>query len=167
MKLKPTATYSITRIKNTQLIKNIWSFLCKIDHSWTFTSDCKIEFYFTEWTPKAVLRVKIQVWVFMSEIKFDLTLKNQISVHFRLLFTIIQLYLLFDSRLDYFLAVSLVLFSLFSGYNIGWQHSFAPWKWAQIKDNIDLIEVDKICIALNISMVDLVYYSCSFTKRNS
>ena len=43
---------------------------------------CKIEAYFTEWTPNTVFsRVvvamsEIQVLVFMSEIKFDLTLKK-------------------------------------------------------------------------------------------
>ena len=47
---------------------------------WLF--QCKIEFYFTEWTPKVVFsrvaepRVKIPLLVFMSEIKIDLTLKK-------------------------------------------------------------------------------------------
>ena len=43
--------------------------------------------------------MKIQVLVFMNEIKFDLTLKkNQFSVSFMLLFAIIKFYLLFDFR---------------------------------------------------------------------
>ena len=44
---------------------------------------CKIKFYFTEWTPKAVFswvaytRGKIPLLLFVSEIKFDLTLKKK------------------------------------------------------------------------------------------
>ena len=43
---------------------------------------CKIDFYFTEWTPKAVFsrvakpQVKIPLLVFMSEIKINLTPKK-------------------------------------------------------------------------------------------
>ena len=50
-----------------------------IEDVWLF--QCKIDFYFTEWTPKVVFsrvaepRVKILLLVFMSEIKIDLTLK--------------------------------------------------------------------------------------------
>ena len=46
--------------------------------------------YFHEWLPPLV---KIQVLVFMNEIKFDLTLKKKIkfSVSFMLLFAIIKL----------------------------------------------------------------------------
>ena len=44
--------------------------------------------------------MKIQVLVFMNEIKFDLTLKKKIkfSVSFMLLFAKIKFYLLFDCR---------------------------------------------------------------------
>ena len=51
-----------------------------IEDIWLF--QCKIDFYFTEWTPKVVFsrvaepRVKILLLVFMSEIKIDLTLKK-------------------------------------------------------------------------------------------
>ena len=51
-----------------------------IEDIWLFHS--KIDFYFTEWTPKVVFsrvaepRVKILLLVFMSEIKIDLTLKK-------------------------------------------------------------------------------------------
>ena len=51
-----------------------------MDDIWLF--QCKIELYFTEWTPKVVFsrvaepRVKIPLLVFMSEIKIDLTLKK-------------------------------------------------------------------------------------------
>ena len=52
---------------------------------------CKIKFYFTEWTPKAVFSRPIQDLVFISEIKFDLTLKKiKFSVSFVLIFTIIK-----------------------------------------------------------------------------
>ena len=66
--------------------------------------------------------MKIQVLVFMGEIKFDLTLKKKSNFlgFFMLLFTIIKL------------RVNLVLFSVFRGYNIGWKRSFAPRKWYQI-----------------------------------
>ena len=43
----------------------------EIEDIWCF--QCKIKFYFTEWTPKAVFS---QVLMFMSEVKFDLTLKQ-------------------------------------------------------------------------------------------
>ena len=48
--------------------------LCICDMEDTWFSQCKIGFYFTLWTPKAVfLRMAS---VFMSEIKFDLTSKK-------------------------------------------------------------------------------------------
>ena len=66
-----------------------------------FFFSVRSNFIITEGTPKAVFsrvaiatkpRVKIQVFVFMSEIKFDLTLKKiKFSVSFMLLFAIIKL----------------------------------------------------------------------------
>ena len=53
-----------------------------------FFFQCEMKFYFTEFD------TKIQILVFMSEIKFDLTLKKKkfkISVSFMLLFAIIKL----------------------------------------------------------------------------
>ena len=71
--------------------------------------------------------MKIQVLVFMNEIKFDLTLKKiKFSVSFMLLFAIIKL--LPTLRLSsenltflFFLPfrISLVLISVFWGYSIG------------------------------------------------
>ena len=72
--------------------------------------------------------MKIQVLVFMNEIKFDLTLKknNKFSVSFMLLFAIIKL--LPTLRLSsenltflFFLPfrINLVLISMFWGYSIG------------------------------------------------
>ena len=58
---------SIIHCLSIKEIEDIWFFRCKID------------FYFTEWTPKAVFsrvakpRVKIPLLVFMSEIKINLT----------------------------------------------------------------------------------------------
>ena len=52
----------------------------EIEDIWLF--QCKIDFYFTEWTTKAVFsrvakpRVKIPLLVFMSEIKNNLSLKK-------------------------------------------------------------------------------------------
>ena len=53
----------------------------EIEDIWVF--QCKIEFYFTEWTPQAVFSrvavaasVEIPIVVFMSEVKFSLTLKK-------------------------------------------------------------------------------------------
>ena len=52
----------------------------QIEDIWLF--QCKIDFYFTEWTPKVIFsrvaepRVKILLLVFMSEIKIYLTLKK-------------------------------------------------------------------------------------------
>ena len=69
---------------------------------------------------------KIQVLVFMSEIKFHLTLKKiKISVSFMLLFAIIKLLptlrLSSENFLFLFLPfrVNLVLMSVFRGYSIG------------------------------------------------
>ena len=114
----------------------------KIHRGYLIFFQCKFKFYFTKWTPKAVfswVAMKIQVLVFMSEIKFDLTLKKKSNFLF-LLWVYLQLlifYLLFYSHVrkqNLFLpfCVNLVLFSMFRGYNIGWKHSFAPRKWAQI-----------------------------------
>ena len=71
--------------------------------------------------------MKIQVLVFMNEIKFDLTLKKiKFSVSFMLLFAIIKL--LPTLRLSsenltflFFLPfrINLVLISVFGGYSIG------------------------------------------------
>ena len=52
----------------------------EIEDIWLF--QCKIDIYFTEWTPKVVFsrvaepRVKLLLLVFMSEIKIDLILKK-------------------------------------------------------------------------------------------
>ena len=74
---------------------------------------------------------KIQVLVFMSEIKFDLTLKKiKISVSFMLLFAIIKLLptlrlsrqktqLFFFFFFFFPFRVNLVLISVFRGYSIG------------------------------------------------
>ena len=77
---------------DTPGVDRCWS---QIEDIWFF--QCKIKFYFTQWTPKVVFSrvfscVEIQVLVFMSEIKFDLTLKKiKFSVSFMLLFAIIEL----------------------------------------------------------------------------
>ena len=56
-------------------------YLKQMEDIWFF--QCKIESYFTEWTPKAVLPfMKIQVLVFMSEMEFILHWKNQIFCFF-------------------------------------------------------------------------------------
>ena len=59
--------------------------------------------------PKQYPRVKMQVLVFMSEIKFDLTLKKYIFCFFMLLFTIIKLVptlRLSRQKTNFFLAIS-------------------------------------------------------------
>ena len=69
--------------------------------------------------------MKIQVLVFMNEIKFDLTLKKiKFSVSFMLLFAIIKLLptlRLSSENLTFFLPfrINLVLISVFWGYSIG------------------------------------------------
>ena len=70
--------------------------------------------------------MKIQVLVFMNEIKFDLTLKKiKFSVSFMLLFAIIKLLptlrLLSENLTFLFLPfrINLVLISVFWGYSIG------------------------------------------------
>ena len=69
--------------------------------------------------------MKIQVLVFMNEIKFDLTLKKiKFSVSFMLLFAIIKLLptlQLSSENLIFFLPfrINLVLISVFWGYSIG------------------------------------------------
>ena len=71
--------------------------------------------------------MKIQVLVFMSEIKFDLTVKkSKFSVSFMLLFTIIKLLptlRLSRQKTNFFFSqpfrVNLVLFSVFRGHDIG------------------------------------------------
>ena len=69
---------------------------------------------------------KIEVLVFMSEIKFDLTVKkSKFSVSFMLLFTIIKLLptlRLARQKTNFFpqpFRVNLVLFSVFRGHDIG------------------------------------------------
>ena len=72
--------------------------------------------------------MKIQVLVFMSEIKFNLTVKvkkSKFSVSFMLLFTIIKLLptlRLSRQKTNFFpqpFRVNLVLFSVFRGHAIG------------------------------------------------
>ena len=69
--------------------------------------------------------MKIQVLVFMSEIKFDLTLKKiKFSLSFMLLFAIIKLLptlRLSRQKTNFFLPfrVNLVLISVFRRYSIG------------------------------------------------
>ena len=70
--------------------------------------------------------MKIQVLVFMNEIKFDLTLKKiKFSVSFMLLFAIIKLLptlrLSSENLTFHFLPfrINLVLISVFWGYSIG------------------------------------------------
>ena len=78
--------------------------------------------------------MKIQVLVFMSEIKFALTLKKSNFLFLMYLFTIIKLLPtlgLSRQKTNFFLAISrqFGLFSVFRGYTIGWKRcSFAPRK---------------------------------------
>ena len=57
-------------------IEHIYSY---IEDIWFFR--CKIDFYYTEWTPKAVFS-RVPLLVFMSEIKINLHRKNQVFCFF-------------------------------------------------------------------------------------
>ena len=113
---------------------------------------CKIEFYFTAWTPKAVFsRVAVatsdntgfgihewhEIRSYTEKKKKKKKKKKQIFCFILFnLFTIIKLLptLRLSRQKTFFLAISCQfgLFGVFRRYSIGWKHSFAPRKWDQI-----------------------------------